>query len=290
MLAEEWLNTWLSLRAGGLRPRTVDSYSGLIRLHIVPVIGKTELTAISAPLLAECLARVARKGHHRTAEQCYVLLRSAMRSAVLLGWLTHSPMDAVMRPAHDPRPGAAWSPEECREYLAVALNHRHQMAWVLALLFGLRRGEIVGLRWSDISLQTRSINIQRQLVSLANGTLVEQPPKTRAGRRTLPIPDELLPIFRKNWRFGSSRVVPLTPNGLDQSHSSLLRRLNLPYIRLHDLRHTMATNAIRNGASMRALSDVLGHADPSITAKFYTHPDRQLLNNAIAAASNSWYT
>lgn len=290
MLASEWLQGWLSLRSGGLRPRTVDCYSGLLRLHILPAMGSTELSEVSAPQLAALLAGVAGSGHHRTAEQCYVLLKAAFRAAVQLGWLSRSPMEAVMRPAHTPRAGCAWSAEDSRIYMRAALQDRHKMAWVLALLFGLRRGEICGLRWSDISLRPGEIHVQRQLVKLANGTLVEQPPKTRSGIRTLPIPPEVLPLFRSSFRFGNSRVVPLTPNGLDTAHRKLLASVSVPYIRLHDLRHTMATNAIRQGASMRALADVLGHADPSITAKFYTHPDIILLASTIAAAAQACYT
>lgn len=285
MTCEEWLSSWLSLRAGGLRPRTIDCYTGLIQRHIVPAIGSVELTELTPFQVSAMLAAIAATGHHRTAEQVYVLLKAALKSAALLQWLPRSPIDAVMRPAHTPRPGSAWTPEESRVYFAAAMRHPHKMAWLMALVFGLRRGEILGLHWSDIDLRTRRIHIRRQLVMLANGKLIEQPPKTAAGVRTLAIPPEVLPQIRKCYQFGDTRIVNLTPNGLDCAHRALLSNLNVPYIRLHDLRHTMATNALRGGASMRALSDVLGHSDPSVTTRFYTHPDEILLANTIAAAA-----
>lgn len=285
MTLEAWLYQWVNMRSGGLRPRTVESYTTLIRLHIAPTIGHRKLKKLKPEQIASMLADIVANGHTRTAELCFVLLRAALRAAVVHQRLERSPVDAVLRPAHTPMRGKVWTPDETRAFLKAIENHRYRIVWLLALCMGLRRGEICGLRWSDVDLQGRILHVHNQRVKLADGRLIDALPKSRAGIRDLPIPLPLLPVFRRQFQFGGGYVVPLTPSGLDTLHRATLRRLALPYIRLHDLRHTMATNALRNGAGMRALADVLGHSDPAVTARFYTHPDAGMLACTIDAAT-----
>ena len=284
MTCEAWLYQWVALRSGGLRPRTVESYTDLIRLHIAPAIGSKSLRKLKPRHISEMLAAIMADGHSRTAQLCYVLLRAALRAAVVSQRLDRSPVESVLRPAHKPRPGRAWSMDEARAYVRAINAHKHQLAWYLAICLGLRRGEICGLKWSDIDLHQRVIHISRQRIRLKDGRIVEAPPKSDAGIRDLPIPAALLFVIRRNWQWGDAYFVPLTPSGLDAAHRATLRRLELPYIRLHDLRHTMASNAVRNGASMRALADVLGHSDPAMTARVYAHPDATMLAATIDAA------
>lgn len=285
MTLEAWLYQWVSLRSGGLRPRTIESYTSLIRLHIAPAIGCKKLAKLKPKHIAGMLQDIVATGHTRTAELCFVLLRSALRSAVILRRIDWSPVDAVMRPAHTPQKGRAWTLEQTRIFLSAIAGHRHQLAWLLAVGMGLRRGEICGLRWSDVDLSAGILHVHSQRLRLADGRMVEAAPKSKAGTRDLPIPAPILSVVRRRYQFGTGFVVPITPSALDAAHRTLMRKLPLPYIRFHDLRHTMATNALRNGAAMRVLADVLGHSDPSVTAKFYTHPDFDMMARTMDAAA-----
>lgn len=287
MTLEAYLHEWVLLRSVGLRPRTIECYTTLIRLYIAPAIGDRKLDKLKAKHIARMLSGIMATGHTRTAELCFVVLRAALRSAVQTRRLKWSPMDAVTRPKHIPAEGRAWTKEQTRTYVAAIRGHKHELAWLLAVGMGLRRGEICGLRWSDVDLRARVLHIRYQRQRLADGRLVDAPPKSRAGTRDLPIPAVVYDALRRKYQWGDAFVVPITPSGLDAAHRALLRRLDLPYIRLHDLRHTMATNAARNGALTRVLASVLGHSDPALTARCYTHVDDEMVGQALDAAARS---
>lgn len=285
MTLEAFLKEWVLLRSAGIRPRTVESYESLIRLHIGPAIGDRKLTKLKSRHIAAMLKSIVDDGHARTAQLCYALLRAAFRSAVVDRRIERSPIEAVKRPKHRTKRGKAWSMAQTRAYVAAIHGHKHQLAWLLAVGMGLRRGEICGLRWSDVDLRARVIHVHNQRVRLADGRLIDQPPKSDAGTRDLPMPKPIYEAFRRAFQWGDGYVVPITPSALDAAHRTLLRRLDLPYIRLHDLRHTMATNAVRNGAAIRVLADVLGHSDPAVTARFYTHTDAEMMIDTVDAAA-----
>lgn len=285
MTLEAYLHEWVLLRSAGIRPRTVESYESLIRLHIGPAIGDRKLGKVKAKHIAAMLKSIVDDGHARTAQLCYDLLRSALRSAVEEKRIEQSPIEAIKRPKHRTKRGKAWSKAQTRAYVAAIRGHKHQLGWLLAIGMGLRRGEICGLRWSDVDLRARVIHVHNQRVRLADGRIVDQPPKSDAGTRDLPMPKPIYEAFRRAFQWGDGYVVPITPSALNAAHRTLLQRLDLPYIRLHDLRHTMATNAVRNGAAIRVLADVLGHSDPAVTARFYTHTDAEMMIQTVDAAA-----
>lgn len=287
MTLEDYLYEWVELRAPGLRPRTIESYTSLIRLHIVPSIGSRKLAKLKARHIARMLQGIIDAGHTRTAELCYVVLRAALRSAVEMRRIDWSPVTAVSRPKHIPAEGTAWTRAQTRAYCDAIVGDRHQIAWLLAVGMGLRRCEICGLRWSDIDLRARMLHVRNQRQRLDDGRMIDAAPKSRAGTRNLPIPRMIYDTLRRNYQWGDGYVEPITPSGLDAAHRRLLRRLDLPYIRLHDLRHTMATNAVRNGAIMRMLAAVLGHSDPALTARVYAHVDADLVEDTIDAAARA---
>ena len=261
--------------------------NSLIRLHIVPAIGQRKLSKLKPKHIARMLQGVIDAGHTRTAELCYVVLRAALRSAVEQRLIDWTPVAAVSRPKHIPAEGMAWTRAQTRAYCEAIIGDRHQIAWLLAVGMGLRRCEICGLRWSDIDLHARMLHVRNQRQRLDDGRMIDAAPKSRAGTRKLPIPRMIYDALRRNYQWGDGYVEPITPSGLDAAHRRLLRRLDLPYIRLHDLRHTMATNAIRNGAIMRMLAAVLGHSDPALTARVYAHVDADLVVDTIDAAARA---
>ena len=287
MTLEAYLVEWVELRAPGLRPRTIESYTSLIRLYIAPSIGARKLGKLKPKHIARMLQGVIDAGHTRTAELCYVMLRAALRSAVEMRRINWSPMDAVTRPKHIPAETMVWSRAQTRAYCAAIVGDRHQIAWLLAVGMGLRRGEICGLRWSDVDLRARVLHVRNQRQRLDDGRMIDVAPKSRAGTRKLPIPRMIYDVLRRNYQWGDGYVEPITPSGLDAAHRRLLRRLDLPYIRLHDLRHTMVTNALRNGAAMRMISSVIGHSDPALTARVYAHVDDEMIADTIDAAARA---
>ena len=265
----------------GLRARTVDSYHSIICLHISPVIGSVPVDDLRPDHIRAVLARAS--GLSRTAELCYVICRAA------LGDLPGQPMRGVSRPAHIQHTPEPWSDDQIAAYLAALADHPHGLALSLGIVCGLRRGEICGLRWSDVLWDEDTLQVVNQRIRLASGQLVDAPPKSRAGARPVPVPGPLMDRLRAA-RQRSGYIDGITPSGLDQAHRALVARLGLPPIPLHGLRHSMATACIRHGGDMRSLQLLLGHASYTTTAMRYTHPDRAMLRATIDAGSASCYT
>lgn len=281
----DWLEQWLKLRRTQLRPRTVEQYGRLIRTHAAPLAHK-RLNKIKAEDLQELLTDICDQGKTRTAEQLYVLLRTAFKQAQTLGRIKINPMLAVLRPEHKAAAHAVWTLDEQRAVLRTITGDPYQLEIMLGLCCGLRRGEICGLRWADVDLAGGVIHIAQQRMRLADGRLVDSPPKSDAGQRVIPIPRVLRPLLASRAQIGGL-VTNLSPEGLTGALRRVEARAGVSHIGLHGLRHTMATNAVRGGASLRVVQQLLGHASFALTARVYTHPDLDMLRYAVDAAYQS---
>lgn len=291
---DKYLSGWIDRRSPALAPRTVECYRSVLRLHIAPTIGSRSLSGLKPKHVSALLAALVAAGHSRSAQLCFVILRAALADAVRAGKISVNPCDRVDPPRHrraDPR---WWSPSELHRFADFAQNRPFGLAWLLALCCGLRRGELAGLRWSDVDQAAGLIHIcnQRQRV---NGRLIDAPPKSAAGRRDLPIPPGLLPMLERQYVLqqaggiltGCQPVYVVSPDGLPIAPEALNRALaadvaaaGVRPINLHGLRHSMATLAISLGVSMRVLQDLLGHSSYAVTAGTYAH----VLHNDASAA------
>lgn len=278
----DWLEQWLRMRSIKLRPRTIEQYERLIRLHAAPIAGK-KLKKVDAEDIQELLTEICEAGKGRTAEQLYVLLCTAFKQAVLLKRIKENPMMGVIRPAHKAKIHDVWTPEEQKAVLKVLRDEPCRLEILLGLYCGLRRGEICGLMWSDIDLKEGVLHVRRQRQRLDDGRLVEVPPKSDAGRRVLPIPRALRGPIAARAAIGGY-VTQLTPEGLRNALERVERRAGVKHIGLHGLRHTMATNAVRGGVNLRLVQNLLGHTSYTLTARVYTHPDLEMLRYAVDAA------
>lgn len=284
MDVKTYLEDWLSLRRADLRPRTIESYEDLISRLVVPAIGSIGVADLAPDHVRHLLAAIVATGHTRTAELVYVMLKCAFAD------LEPTPMRKVKRPRHKAKRPEAWSDDQMVIYLEACKTARRGLALSLALLLGLRRGEICGLKWEAVDLDAGYLHIRNQRVALRGGVVIDAPPKSDAGFRSIPLPPQLAQRLREARGLPSAYLCPLTPSGLDQAHRALTRSLDLPYIPLHGLRHTMASSAIRHGGDMRALQYLLGHAHYSTTADVYTHPNVDMLKTSIDAAVRPCYT
>ena len=278
----EWLEQWLSLRSGQLRPRTIERYSELIRKHAAP-IADIKLRKLNSSHIQMLLADICASGHERTAEQLFVLLRTAMKAAVQQRRVKVDPMQGVVRPSHKPQPHAIWTLEEQRAVLRALEHDKRKLEILLGLMCGLRRGEICGLMWADVDLAEGLIHVKRQRQRLSNGKLVDAPPKSDAGRRDIPIPEPLRRTIVARAAIGGY-VTDLSPEGLSGALRRAEKRAGVAHIGIHGLRHTMATNAVRVGVSLRIVQQLLGHSSFNLTARVYTHPDIDMMRCAVDSA------
>jgi integrase len=226
-------------------------------------------------------------------------LKAAFEMAVDEGRLVRNVVRLVTPPECTPGKRATWSRTEVRKFLRVATKDRLHVAWRLSL-YGLRRGEVLGLRWSDIDLRAKTLSVNQARVLVDYKVRIE-PPKSRNGKRPLPLDDELvsaLTELRKRqaresetaghayragledldwYTTGDEYVVtdelgiPLHPEAYSDEFTRLLRRAGLPKIRLHDSRHTTLSLMEKAGVPISIVSKWGGHYDAAFTMRTYVH-------------------
>lgn len=226
-------------------------------------------------------------------------LKAAFEMAVDEGRLVRNVVKLVAPPEYTPGERATWSRTEVRRFLRVATKDRLHAAWRLSL-YGLRRGEVLGLRWSDIDLRAKTLTVNQARVLVDYKVRIE-PPKSRNGKRTLPLDDELvsaLTELRKRqakesetaghayragledldwYTAGDEYVVtdelgiPLHPESYSDEFTRLLKRAGLPKIRLHDSRHTTLSLMEKAGVPISIVSKWAGHYDAAFTMRTYVH-------------------
>lgn len=285
MTLATYLSDWLIMHsaASQIKARTVDCYTDMIDRLISPALGSVELEKLTPDDIRHLLAGIIEAGHERTAELVYVLLHAALADRLPLA------LQGIKRPRHRQNSPKPWSDEQIRQYVAACRQHKHGLAFCLAIMLGMRRGEICGLRWRDIDWDYQEIHICNQRVRLASGALVDCSPKSESSDRTIPIPAALLPRLRAERGFPDAYVCRLTPSGLSHAHAKLVKRLELPHIGLHGLRHSFATSSAKHCSDIRSLQDILGHSSYAVTANIYLHPDHDMLSRAINTPVNLWY-
>ena len=189
-----------------------------------------------------------------------------------------------------------WTPQEAARFLDTAKAHRLYALFYLGMATGLRRGELLGLRWDDI--KGNVLHVKRALVK-AKGKLELSTPKTAKGTRRVSLsPDVLVMLLQHrqlqdaerlpSWPdnglvFVSETGTPLNPDNLTRLRKQLMKAANVPEVRLHDLRHLHASMAIKSGVDPKVLADRLGHARASFTLDVYTHLfEEQRVNAAVS--------
>ena len=267
---ENWMMDYLTLYKRGCKPRTLEEYARLYRLHIAPELAEVELDALTPEHIQRVLIGAEARSGQRSAQAVHALLRACLRRAVRSRLLVWSPVDAIDRPQHTPSPGVALTDEDYAAALPWILD---DLGLSLALLAGLRRGEISGLQWGDVDLSRRLLTISRTRQRVA-GALVTGSTKSAAGTRCVPIAPELLPILRGAYRLApQSWVCPCAPEAHDRRWQRMQhQQLHLSqHYRLHDLRHTYVTRLLMAGTMPRIVQYVAGHSSLDVTMRVYTH-------------------
>ena len=291
MSVGEYLNGWLkdSLR-GTVRASTVERHEINVRVHIVPVLGQLKLKALTP-------ANV--RGLHRekldaglspaTVRKIHSTLHKALAQAVADGLLPRNAAD-VKAPRPAPEEMRPLSEDEARRFLEAAKGDTFEALYVLAVTTGLRRGELLALRWEDADLERGTLRVGRSLTR-EKGRYLMGDTKTKKGRRRVnltPRTVAALKVHRKRQLeervrlaglyedrglvFATGTGAILSPENLvKRSFKPLLKRAGLPEIRFHDLRHTCATILLGRGVHPKLVQELLGHATVAMTLDTYSH-------------------
>ncbi|MFN3006666.1 tyrosine-type recombinase/integrase [Mycolicibacterium wolinskyi] len=276
-----------------LRPRTIELYESVIRNHLKPRLGMKPLLRLSVAELQMILNRQLADGHSvRTVRATRTVLSAALTRAMREELVTRNVARLVELPAWEKKDRTPWTAAEASRFLAQARNDALFPAYLLLMILGLRRGEMLGLRWSDVDWDRNEIHIRQQLQQIG-GQLQVGPVKTSAGKRDLPLVPILRTVLarhqaRQNAEANTWNLVvtttagsPLWPRNFVRAFHALRERAGLRRIRVHDLRHMTATLLKDLGVPARDAQLILGHAHISTTQQIYQHANAATQQTAL---------
>lgn len=298
-----FLEAWLDRSRLRLRPSTWDRYEDVVRVHIVPELGKLRIEQLNVDHVQQMLLGIYKRGRSpRTVAKVRAVLRTALNDAKRRRLVSVNAADYVDMPRIDSRPVPAMTPAEAEAIINATKDHRIGPLVSVALATGVRQGELLGLRWQDVDLERSRLTVQWALQRVnGKATLVE--PKTRKSRRTLPLTAAAMQALRAQrqqqledrirataWPedgldlvFTTSRGRPMAASHLTHTFQALLADAGLPAMRWHDLRHGTASLLIAHGVDLRTVMEVLGHSTIMLTADTYAHVSEALLMTARTA-------
>jgi integrase len=288
MTAIEYLDRFLEdVQRGSVRESTYSRDKYLVTNHVKPTLGRVKLKNLSAMHLQRLYREKQDAGlSASTVQKIHHILHKALAQAVRWNLLARNPSDAVKAPRCTPKEMHPLSADEARRLLEVAYGNRLEALYVLAVSTGMRRGELLGLKWTDVDLENGRLSIRRALTRTDNGKYVAlTEPKTKGSRRTVKLIQRAVEALRSHLErqlgeigeagdlyddqglvFTTETGTTINPSNLRQrSLAPLLTKAGLPHIRFHDLRHTCVTLLFSKGVHPKFVQELLGHATIAIT-------------------------
>ncbi len=274
------------------RPTTYEAYEIKVRCYLKPDLGHYTLAQLSIPILQSYLnQRLADGQSRRTVHMLREVLSSTLTSAMRQELIGRNVARLVMLPGQSSAEVVPWTVDEATQFLSETDGHWLQPAFILLVLYGLRRGEVLGLRWQDVDFARQEIRIQQQIYR-ANGVVRAGPVKTAAGQRKLPLlglAQRVLLAHQKTAKSSSSDLIftaqksddPIGPQTFTRAFQRLCEGHGLRRIRLHDIRHTTATLLKNLGVPARDTQLILGHSNVVTTQQIYQHGDMNSRRHAL---------
>lgn len=303
-----FLQQWLVAVRPTLRPSTYVSYEGVVRLHLVPEIGRVTLEKLAVQHVAGLIAHKLADGKLSPTSVRYILivLRNALTKAVRWGLVGRNVASLVDPPRIRHKDVRVLSPEETKQLLEAARGEAIGGLVVVAVSTGVRLGEALGLQWHDIDLERRQLSINKSLQRGSGHGQVLLETKTRRSRRTLVLPVKTTEALRavrvqqdqqrraagsawhaSDFVFTSSTGQPLDQRNVLRMFRRVLRTAQLPRMRFHDLRHSCASLLLAQHIPARVVMETLGHSRISVTMDTYTHVMPALMHDAADAMDRS---
>jgi integrase len=293
---ERFLLEWLSTMEGAVRDSTFVAYRSAIRCQAIPLLGRHRLSDLSPAHLSDAYRKLLVDGRRdekgglspATVRYLHVVLRQALQAAVEWGRLGKNPAQFVKPPRVAQPPQRTWDPQQLQRFLVQVRGDRLEALWWVLITTGCRRGEGLGLTWDAIDWQRGRLAI-RQSVGRVYSTTVIHEPKTARARRSIGVDPDTLAVLkahrerqrfeRKPWgdAYADHGLVfcredgrPLRPEVVNTQFRRHTLSAGLPPMRVHDLRHSFATAALRANMNPKLVADRLGHSTVSITLNVYS--------------------
>ena len=313
-LEEFLLQEWLPAIENTIRSTTHASYSNHVQKHILPALGQVKLKKLTPVMINALYARLRKDGKvcgsgglsANSVRRVHATLHRALNDAVRWDRLARNPCDAADPPRLGLDPAEktqAWTNLELRQFLEAVKFDRLYPLWLTLAMTGLRRGEALALRWTDVDLERARVSVRRSLVPI-NGTVEVHEPKTSRGQRLVAL-DPFTVSVLKAWSrrqkeerleggpawtdsglvFTRADGKLIHPERLSKGFRVAVKKSGLRQIHLHDLRHTHATLALEAGVHPKVVSDRLGHSTVAITLDIYSHAIPALSEEAAATVA-----
>ncbi|MFD2370637.1 tyrosine-type recombinase/integrase [Brevibacillus sp. GCM10020057] len=285
-----FLTSWLENKKMSVRSSTFRNYEWLVNKHILPHLGKYELAKLN-PMHIEAFYRKLKKDESALSDEViskiHTIINAVLTRAHERGFVAKNVAKLVDKPRFSKKKMEVWNEKEVLQFLDVAREDRLYIAFFLAITTGMRRGEILGLRWKDIDFENGEISIQQTLSNTGDEL---QEPKTKSAQRSIALPEQTVAELKKHKRriaqekllarsvYQDNDLVVCTsvgtkvlPRNLIRTYYRLLEKADVPKIRFHDLRHSHATLLLKKGVHPKIAQERLGHANIRITLDTYSH-------------------
>jgi len=287
----EFLRRWIDDYKPNLSPRGYDRYEGIINRHLIPALGHLTLTQLKPEHISKHYTDLLNRGlAPKTVKYHHSVLHNALKTALKWGLIMRNPSDAVTPPRGRQSEMQTWNEIEMTRFLKEAESTSYYELFYLALFTGMRRSELLALRWSNIDFIYDQIYVNRGLHHLKNGSYVFTEPKSQKSRRAIALsPSTVLllkalydkqaqnmAMLRKSLNdddlvFCHLDGVPLRPNTITRAWVVTAQKAGVNPIRLHDARHTHASLLLKQGIHPKIVQERLGHSSIEITLDTYSH-------------------
>ena len=307
----EWLDHWMQVRhSEGIKASTLDSYRAIIDSRIKPSIGLIRLRDLTSLDIQKFYSSLLTHGLSTgSVKNTHTMLHKALRDAVTERLIPRNYAEGAFKTRVKRREVKGWASANLRTFLDAAAEHRMYPLMRLSAMTGMRRAEVIGLRWNDVDLKNDTVHVRKTLTKANDGSELEDP-KSQRGRRAIDLdPDtsvvlgtwrqaqreEALAFGRVSFQqnnahglvFTRPDGVPLHPDVVSKTFCEISDRANLPRIRFHDLRRTHGSLLLQQGTPLHVVSRRLGHASAAFTADVYADVLPGQAGEAVAKLAES---
>ena len=286
----EWMDEWLELYIPNVEETTRVGYKTKVRNYIKPYLGDIYVQSLRTPHVQRMINDMIARGlSPKNIRDTYNNINAAMKKALVLRMIPYNPCEGVVLPKLKRYKAKVYNINMIHQVLNVAEGTDMYLPILLCTTAGLRRGELLALRWEDIDFQNNILKVRHNLVRGEKDYIIKEP-KSESGIRDIHIGSEVVSYLKKerakyvtdmmNYGIGFRNYgfvirqydgSPLKPDSMSRKWRRFLETNNLPPIRFHDLRHSHATALIQAGVSPKVVQERLGHSDVQITLNTYTH-------------------
>jgi integrase len=309
MTLGEWMDKWLDeYMIFAIRESTLDSYRNITKNQVKKHIGHKPLSSLTTADIQRFYNKIKKEGRMKPkrdgsyeladsmVRKIHMMLHEALDTAVRERLIAKNPTNGTTIPKTNYPEKQILGDEQLETFLEEIKKEEYWCDFFyVEIMVGLRRGEICGLKWSDIDFSANKLRVERSVGIKKGGGISIGETKTNTGIRTIIMPPSVSDVLQRRkqkaisaWVFPSflNPEQPIHPEAAYRKLKVILKHAGLPMIRFHDLRHTFATHAMKGGVDAKTLSGILGHTNASFTLDTYTHVTSDMQKNASAVVGN----